>query len=92
MKLSGICPSVCPIIRSPHAAAVGLLLWARRAGDIGRLLHGRQAVATASSVMLSADEQACCERRSICDAIAAWRIISCYKQMAFELRMWCLYE
>jgi len=28
-------PSVCPI-RPP-----GLLLWARRAGDIDRLLHGR---------------------------------------------------
>ena len=34
--------SVCPI-RLPHAAAAGLLLWARRPGDIDRLLHGRRA-------------------------------------------------
>jgi len=27
------------IIRLPHAAAAGLLLWARRRGDIDRLLH-----------------------------------------------------
>ena len=26
--------AVCPINRSPHAAAAGLLLWARRAGDV----------------------------------------------------------
>ena len=32
-------PSVCPI-RPPHAAAAGWLLWARRPGDIDRLLHG----------------------------------------------------
>jgi len=25
---------------APYAAAAGLLLWARRAADIGRLLHG----------------------------------------------------
>jgi len=35
-----VCPSVCHIIRAPHAAAAGLLLCARRAGDIDRLLHG----------------------------------------------------
>ena len=27
-------PSVCPMIRSPHSASAGLLLWARRTGDI----------------------------------------------------------
>jgi len=32
---------VCPI-RSPHAAAAGLLLWARRPRDIDRLLHRQQ--------------------------------------------------
>jgi len=34
--------SVCPIIRPPHAAAEGLLLSARQAGDIDRLLLGAQ--------------------------------------------------
>jgi len=34
MKLSGVRLSVCPVIRPPHAAAAGLLLWARRPGDI----------------------------------------------------------
>jgi len=32
--------SICPIIRPLHAAAAGLLLSARRAGDIDRLLLG----------------------------------------------------
>ena len=36
-------PSGRPI-RPLHAAAAGLLLWARRAGDIDRLLHGREKV------------------------------------------------
>jgi len=35
--------------------AAGLLLWARQAGDIDRLLHGRRSAATVSSVTLSAD-------------------------------------
>jgi len=37
MHLSGVRPSVCLSIcpnQPPHSAAVGLLLWARRAGDI----------------------------------------------------------
>ena len=59
MKLSGVrlsvCPSIRPIIRSPHAAAAGLLLWARRPGDIDRLLHDRRSAANASSVTSSAD-------------------------------------
>jgi len=38
-KLSAVCPSVCPIIRLPHAAAVSLLLWAQQAGDVDWLLH-----------------------------------------------------
>jgi len=29
----GVSPYVCPIYRPLHAAAAGLLLWARRAGD-----------------------------------------------------------
>jgi len=36
MKLSGVRLSVRPII------AAGLLLWARRPGDVDRLLHGRR--------------------------------------------------
>jgi len=40
--------SLCPV-RLPHAAAAGLLLWARRQGDIDCLLHGRQAAAVSSS-------------------------------------------
>ena len=57
MKLSGVrlSLSVRSIIRSPQAAAAGLLLWARRPGDIDRLPHGRRSAANASSVMLSAD-------------------------------------
>ena len=51
MHLSDVRPSVCPI-RSPHAAAAGLLLWARRAGDIDRLLQQRRA--NAGSTTLSA--------------------------------------
>jgi len=38
--------SVCPT-RPPHAAAACLLLWARRAGDISRLLHDRRSAAAA---------------------------------------------
>ena len=35
------CPSVCPTCRLQQRAA-SLLLWARRVGDIDRLLHGRR--------------------------------------------------
>jgi len=42
MQLSDVRLSVCPI-RSPHVAAAGLLLWARKLGDIDRLLHGWRA-------------------------------------------------
>jgi len=34
--------------RSPQAAAAGLLLWARRSGDIDRLVHGQRASASSS--------------------------------------------
>jgi len=37
--------SVCPI-RPLQQRAAGLLLWARRAGDIDRLLHGRRRSST----------------------------------------------
>jgi len=55
MKLSGVCLSVCLSVRPSNytAAAASLLLWARRAGDIDRLLHSRRS--NASSVTLSAD-------------------------------------
>jgi len=59
MNVSGVCLYICtsvlPIIRPLHATSAGLLLWARQAGDINRLLHGRCSVANAISVMLSAD-------------------------------------
>jgi len=38
-----VCLSIRPTSRPPHVAAAGLLLWARRAGVIDRLLHGRGA-------------------------------------------------
>jgi len=48
--LSGVRLSVRPSVnlsvshtRPQHAAAAGLLLWARRAKDIDRLLHSRRA-------------------------------------------------
>ena len=46
MQLTGVRPSVC-LIRPPHAAAAGLLLWARRAGDVEWMLHGRRSAAAA---------------------------------------------
>ena len=57
MQLSGVrmslclsaCLSVCPI-RPPHAAATSLLLWARRAGDIDRLLQQRRAIAGSATL------------------------------------------
>ena len=63
MKLSSVhssvrpsvCLSVCPIMWPPHAVAAGLLVRARRAGDIDRLLHGRRTAANAGSASLSAD-------------------------------------
>jgi len=39
--------SVYPIRPTHSAAAAGLLLWARRPGDIDRLLHGRRSAAAA---------------------------------------------
>jgi len=55
--------TVLLITRPPHAAAAGLLLSARRAGDIHHLLPGlssigaasRRSAANAGSVMLTAD-------------------------------------
>jgi len=46
-----VCPSVCPS-QPPHASVAGLLLWARRARDIDRLLQQRRA--NADSATLSA--------------------------------------
>jgi len=55
IKLSSIRLSVRYIVRPPHPAAVGLLLWAQRSGDTDRLLHGRRLTAIARSVTLSGD-------------------------------------
>jgi len=40
-------PSVCPSYRLLQQRAAGLLLRARRTGDIDRLLHGRRSAAAA---------------------------------------------
>jgi len=50
-----VCPSVRPNSRPLNAAAASLLLWARRTGNVDRLLHGWRSAANASSVTLSAD-------------------------------------
>jgi len=38
--------SVCPVILPPHAAAAGLLLWARWPGDIDRLIAAPPSVSS----------------------------------------------
>jgi len=48
LRLS-VCPSVCPSCSLQQRAA-GLLLRARRVGDIDRLLHGRRHSSTARAV------------------------------------------
>jgi len=40
MQWYGVRPSVCPVYRQLKQRVAGLLLWAGRAGDIDRLLHG----------------------------------------------------
>jgi len=47
MQLSGVRPSVCPV-RPPYAAAAGLLLWARRLGDIDCCTAGGPAASSSS--------------------------------------------
>ena len=49
--------SVLPVIRPPHAAAAGLLLRARRAGDRSTAARVRRSAANASSVTLSAEHR-----------------------------------
>ena len=52
---SRVCETVeRPLVRPPHVAAAGLLLRARRQGDIHRLLHGRRSATNTSSVTSSA--------------------------------------
>ena len=47
---------IYPIIQLPHAAVTGLLLWARRLGDIDSIVaRPGPSAAYASSVTLSAD-------------------------------------
>jgi len=48
-------PSVCPI-RPLQKRAAGLLLWARRAGDIDRLLHGRRRSSTGAAARRAAED------------------------------------
>jgi len=40
VRYPSVCPCVCPSYRLLQQRAAGLLLWARLAGDIERLLHG----------------------------------------------------
>ena len=47
--------SVCPI-RPLQQRAAGLLLWARRAGDIDRLLHGRRRSSTRAAARRAAED------------------------------------
>jgi len=54
MQRSGVRLSVC-LLWPPHVAAAGLLLWARRAGDIDRLLQQQRA--NAGNATLSAYAQ-----------------------------------
>ena len=60
-------PSVCLFVclsqlSGAAASAVGLLLWARRAGDIDRLMHGRCPVATAQHAHCSTALSSECEQ------------------------------
>ena len=48
MKRRGVCPSVSSI-RPLLQRAAGLLLWARRVGDIDQLLHGAAATKAGSA-------------------------------------------
>jgi len=48
------CPSTCPPGCWLLQHAAGLLLWARQAGDIDRLLHGQSTAANVSSVVFTA--------------------------------------
>jgi len=47
--------SFCPI-RPLQQRAAGLLLWARRAGDIDRLLHGRRRSSTGAAARRAAED------------------------------------
>jgi len=51
MQLTGVRPSVC--LSVPYATAAGLLLWARRPGDIDRLLQLPRAVARCQRTYVS---------------------------------------
>ena len=48
-----VCLSVCLSSRPPQAAAAGLLLWARPAGDIDRLLQQQRANAALSAYVVA---------------------------------------
>jgi len=47
-----VCMSVCPI-QPPQGAAAGLLLWARRAEDIDRLLQQQRRANVGSATLSS---------------------------------------
>jgi len=55
IRCLSVCQSVCLSRLAPRRAA-GLLLWARRPGDIDRLLHGRRSAAAAAPQQTSCSE------------------------------------
>jgi len=62
MNRYGVRPSVPAWAHSSKPATAGLLLWARRAGDIDRLLHGRRSAAAACGERMRAVPH--CQRAS----------------------------
>jgi len=71
-----VCLSVRSVIRPPHAVAAGLLLWARRPGDIDPLLHDRRAASWRSA------QRAVPSRKPTCEAEDRSRCIHGNKQKA----------
>jgi len=74
VRCPSVCPSVCPFYRPLQQRAAGLLLWARRASDIDRLLQ--QATAHSSTAASSKCED-CVTVRSVVN-IARLTIRSIY--------------
>jgi len=52
-----VCPSVCPSYRPLQQHAAGLLLWARWARDIDRLLHGHRRLQQARRAAAAGTQQ-----------------------------------
>ena len=70
-----VCPSVPPIVLPPHAAAAGLLLWARWAEDVDQLLHTGRSAANASMSRCRLTQEA--EYRLVCRPLY---VVHCHLQ------------